>query len=106
MPVVEVTAETFDAEVLESSLPVLVDFWAAWSGTDRFTAPMLDVFSEKYGAKVKVVRINLDDNSQLAGQYSVVTATTLLVFAGGLLVKTIEGSRPLEVLESDLADYL
>ena len=106
MPVVEVTAGTFDAEVLESSVPVLLEFWAEWSGPCRFTGPILEEFSAKYGDKVKVVRVNIDNESEIATQCEAVSVPTFLLFVDGSVVEFFGGARPLEVLESELANYL
>lgn len=106
MAVLGVTEETFDAEVLKSSLPVLVEVWASWAGACRFTGPIVELFADSHGEKMHVVKVNLDESVALMSSYGTVTAPVFLVFVGGELVKKLDGSRPLEVLESELAEFL
>jgi len=79
----EVTDASFDAEVIKSDKPVLVDFWAPWCGPCRMVAPIVDELSDEYDGKVKFVKLNTDDNVKTAAQYQIRSIPTLLVFKGG-----------------------
>lgn len=77
------TDATFDAEVLKSDLPVLVDFWAPWCGPCRIVAPVVDEIAEAQKGKLKVVKMNVDENGQFAQTYGVLHIPTLILFKGG-----------------------
>lgn len=80
------TADSFDTEVLQSDLPVLVDFWAEWCGPCRMIAPTVDSFADEYAGKVKVGKVNVDEHSSIAARYNVRGIPTLLLFKGGKVV--------------------
>ena len=101
-----VTAANFAAEVLNSDKPVLVDFWAEWCGPCRMVAPILDEIAAEHGAKIKIVKLNTDEESALAIQYGVQSIPTLHVFQGGQVVKTVIGAKPKPALLKDLADFI
>ena len=90
----EVTDATFDEEVLKSSEPVLVDFWAPWCGPCRMVAPLVEELAGEYDGKVKFVKLNTDDNMQIAARYGIRSIPSLLMFKGGELVDQIIGFRP------------
>ncbi|MHB0937553.1 MAG: thioredoxin [Armatimonadota bacterium] len=87
----DVTMANFDAEVLQAAGPVLVDFWAPWCGPCRAMAPVLDTISQEQEGKVKVVKLNVDDNQQLAVRYGVQSIPTLIIFKGGEPVDRVVG---------------
>ena len=91
----EVTDANFQAEVLESETPVLVDFWAAWCGPCRVIAPHLEELNAEQD-NLRVVKLNVDENPQTAAEYSVMSIPTLIVFKGGQVDKTIVGALPEE----------
>ncbi len=83
---IEFTDSNFDVEVLKSDVPVLVDFWAEWCGPCRMIAPTVEAFAEEYQGKVKVGKVNVDENMKTATRYNVRGIPTLLLFKGGQVV--------------------
>ena len=103
MAEVTVNKDNFQAEVLESSLPVLVDFWATWCGPCRMLGPVLEEFAREKEGSLKVAKINVDDNPDLARQYRVRSIPTLLLFKNGEPVKSTMGYQTPKELEEFLA---
>ncbi|NDH64918.1 MAG: thioredoxin [Microbacteriaceae bacterium] len=101
-----VTTASFQADVLENSKPVLVDFWAEWCGPCRQVAPILDEISAEHGDKLEIVKVNVDNEPALAQQYGIISIPALQVFQGGQLVKQMVGAKPKPALLADLADFL
>lgn len=102
----QVTDASFKQEVLESELPVLVDFWAPWCGPCRMVAPVVDEISEQYQGQVKVVKINTDENPSVASQYGIRSIPTLMIFKGGQRVDMVVGAVPKTTLATTLEKYL
>ncbi len=102
----QVTDASFKQEVLESSLPVLVDFWAPWCGPCRMVAPVVDEIAQQYDGKIKVVKVNTDDNPNVANQYGIRSIPTLMIFKGGQRVDMVVGAVPKTTLASTLEKYL
>src|SRR5512139_1674240 len=92
--VTEVTDATFQTEVLNSTVPVLVDFWAPWCGPCRAIAPLLDELAGEYAGKAKVVKINVDDHQAVAQRYRVSSIPNLIVFKNGQVAQQIVGAVP------------
>ena len=91
---VEVTDATFEAEVLNSELPVVLDFWAEWCAPCRQIAPIIEQLAEQYRDRIKVVKLNIDDNPQTPGQYGVRAIPTVLAFQDGQAIQQLQGVRP------------
>ena len=106
MSAAQVTDSTFKQEVLESEAPVLVDFWAPWCGPCRMVAPVVDEISEQYDGKVKVVKVNSDENPSVASQYGIRSIPTLMIFKGGQRVDMVVGAVPKTTLANTLEKYL
>ncbi|MEN9287937.1 MAG: hypothetical protein RLZ88_607 [Actinomycetota bacterium] len=101
-----VTTASFQADVLQNAKPVLVDFWAEWCGPCRMIAPILDQIEAEHGAKIDIVKVNVDNEPQLAMNYNVTGIPLLGVFVGGQLVKQVVGAKPKAMLEQDLAQWI
>ena len=93
MAVITITKENFAQEVLQSEKPVLLDFWASWCGPCRMLSPIVDEVAEERG-DVKVGKVNVDEQPELAGEFGVMSTPTLLVFEQGKLVRQAVGARP------------
>ena len=93
---IELTAENFNEEVLESDLPVLVDFWATWCGPCRMIAPIVEEIAAEYDGKVTVGKINVDEEPELASAFEIDSIPTLMVFKNGEIAGTLVGLRKKE----------
>jgi thioredoxin 1 len=101
----EVTDTTFQAEVLESETPVLVDFWAPWCGPCRVVAPVLEEIAEQR-EDLRIVKLNVDDNQQTAAQFGILAIPTMVLFRNGAEAKRIQGAMPKKRLEAELEPAL
>lgn len=100
---IEFNDDNFKQEVLESSTDVLVDFWALWCGPCRQIAPLIDQLAEQYEGKVKVGKLNIDDNPTVTNQYGIQSIPTLLLFRGGDVAERFVGVPPREKLEAAMS---
>ena len=102
----QVTDQNFSSEVLEAKEPVLVDFWAEWCGPCRAIAPIVEEIAKDYDGRLKVAKLNVDDNPQTAQNYRVMSIPTLLLFKEGKIVDQMIGAVPKERLTSFLDKHL
>nr|YP_009546323.1 thioredoxin [Gelidium gabrielsonii]YP_009565038.1 thioredoxin [Gelidium galapagense]AYO27671.1 thioredoxin [Gelidium gabrielsonii]QBA96389.1 thioredoxin [Gelidium galapagense] len=106
MSVEQVADSSFNEEVIKSSCPVLVDFWAPWCGPCRMIAPVVDEIANEYAGSLKVVKINTDDNPTTATEYGIRSIPTLMIFVKGERVDTVVGAVPKTTLANALQKYL
>lgn len=104
--VIQLTDANFDKEVIESSLPTLTDFWAAWCGPCKMIAPIVEQLAQEYGGKMKVAKLDVDQNPTVATRFGVMSIPTLILFKNGQPVERIVGYMPKEKLVERLKPHL
>ncbi|MCY4644136.1 MAG: thioredoxin [Bacteriovoracales bacterium] len=106
MAVQSIGMDHFDKEVLKSERPVLVDFWAEWCGPCKALSPILEEISEEMGEKAKIVKVNVDENGDLAQQYGIRGIPTLIFFKEGQAKKTLVGNQPKTEIQASLNELI
>jgi len=101
-----VSDSTFESEVLQSTKPVLVDYWAEWCGPCRMVGPVLEEIATEYASKIDIVKLNVDDNPEVVRTYGILNIPTLTVFKDGQVVKEIVGAKPKSALLRELEEFL
>jgi thioredoxin 1 len=100
--IVTATEANFNEEVVQSTTPVLVDFWAEWCGPCKMLAPLLDELASEYNGKVKIAKVNIDDHQNLASQYRVTAIPTVLIFKNGQVMEQMVGAKSKRDLKASL----
>ena len=100
------TDASFAVDVLQSTKPVLVDFWAEWGGPCKMVAPVLEEIAGENAEKITIVKVNIDENPGVARDYQIMSIPTMAVFEGGQIVKSIVGAKPKAAILRDLEPYL
>ncbi len=103
---VTITQDNFESEVLQSKVPVLVDFWAEWCVPCRMVAPVLEEIASEYDGKVKIAKVNVDELGELAGQFNIISIPTLMVFKGGEVVNQQVGAGSKQAIEDLFTPHL
>ncbi len=106
MALLDITDRTFDKEVLQSKMPVLVDFWAPWCAPCRVVSPIIEELGAEYQGKLKVGKINVDDNSETASKYSVMSIPSIFIFKNGKPIKTMVGAQGKESFKKEIEEVL
>jgi thioredoxin 1 len=102
----DLTSENFQNEVIQSDLPVLVDFWAPWCGPCKMMSPIIDEVGAALDGKVKVMKVNVDENQDLAQQHSILSIPTFVVFKGGQVAEQFSGAMTKETLQEKLEKHI
>jgi len=97
-----ITDAEFEAEVLKSEIPVFVDFWAPWCGPCKQMLPIVEELTAEYEGKVKVVKVNVDENAEVPGKYNVMSIPTFIIFKGGEPVTNFVGAKSKEDVKQEL----
>jgi len=103
---IEITEQNFEKEVLRSDIPVMIDFWAVWCGPCKVLSPLVEEIAKEYQGKLKVGKVNVDENNTLASRYAVMSIPTLKFFKAGKVVGEIIGAAPKATIEAEIAKHI
>ncbi len=103
---IHLTDDSFHNEVIKSEIPVIIDFWATWCAPCRMIAPIIEQFAVEYDGQVKVCKLDVDNNQEVAMTYGIRSIPTVLIFKGGKVVDTIVGAVPKKMLKERLENHL
>lgn len=104
--VLNLTDQNFEGEVLKSSKPVLVDFWAPWCGPCRIVSPIIEELASEYGEKITVGKLNVDENPQVASKYGIMSIPTIMIFEDGKIIEGMIGAAPKEFFKEKIDQAL
>ncbi len=104
--VLEVNDQNFEQEILKSDVPAMVDFWAAWCGPCKMVAPVVEELAAEYKGKIKIAKMNVDENRETPAKFGIRNIPTLILFKGGQVAQTIVGAQPKSYIESELKKLL
>ena len=104
--ILQVTDETFDSEIVNSDIPAMVDFWAAWCGPCKMVAPVVEELAKEYEGKIKIAKMDVDKNQQTPARFGIRNIPTLILFKGGDVAQTIIGAQPKSSIEEELKKLL
>ncbi len=106
MSEVIITDENFDQEVLQSPIPVLIDFWAVWCGPCRILSPIVEEIAGEYEGKIKVGKLNVDESPEIARKYDVISIPTLILYKNGQIVSHMVGVQPKNFITAEIDKYV
>jgi len=98
----EVTDDNFETEIVKSDIPVMVDFWAEWCGPCKMVGPVVEELSKEYAGKIKIGKMDVDQNQQTPAKFGIRSIPTLILFKGGEVAQTIVGAQPKSYIEEEL----
>jgi thioredoxin 1 len=104
--ILEVTSSNWDSEVIKAQGLVMIDFWAAWCGPCRIISPTVEELAKEYSGKIKVLKLNTDDNSEIASRYKIMGIPTIMFFKDGLKIDQIVGVVPKQHLKAKIDSFL
>lgn len=102
----DVTDQVFDSEVMQSKIPTMVDFWAPWCAPCRILGPVVEELAKDYEGRLKVLKMNVDENTQVPSQFGIMSIPTVMIFKDGKPAKTIIGAQPKENIKKEIEEVL
>lgn len=104
--VIEITKQNYETEVVKSDVPVLLDYWATWCGPCSMQSPIVDAVAEEYSGKIKVGKVNVDDEGELASEAAIVSIPTLIILKNGKVLEKMVGVQSKDELEENIEKYI